>query len=419
MRVSGRFVFQKPADPCKFHLGRADRIPTNDPHEAGRRTAHGGKRDRSAADLGRADRAHKQGLECNPESTPASQGRTLVTASPARVAGPSRASHPGCWIGGSSLPSLAQFCNHDFRRSARRSGGGIGHELRMPGRRGSVEREAVPVAFFDRFAAEKEPRLGPDALPIRNRVERVSCSDGPIDRVRPDAVARCDVVWVVDIPIQRAVAPQDQKHVPRATQLARFLRISHPRPPVEAHASTQGNRSPSRIEGSADRCASTSHSFQPSGVPTRQWCRNAVAEWPRLASEAPGTGNGEDRQIPFLRLGVRSVAAWAPKTICINNSTQMMPHSPQHDEAPQAANASRASLLLSRDELIELTGTRQPARQRRWLDARGWAYVDAFGRSQHPRVARTVFASRMIGRDPTRKSPEPDFDALNRLARTS
>ena len=97
----------------------------------------------------------------------------------------------------------------------------------------------------------------------------------------------------------------------------------------------------------------------------------------------------------------------------------MMPHSPQHDEAPQAANASRASLLLSRDELIELTGTRQPARQRRWLDARGWAYVDAFGRSQHPRVARTVFASRMIGHDPTRKTPEPDFDALNRLARTS
>jgi len=97
----------------------------------------------------------------------------------------------------------------------------------------------------------------------------------------------------------------------------------------------------------------------------------------------------------------------------------MMPHSPQHDEAPQAANASRASLLLSRDELIELTGTRQLARQRRWLDARGWAYVDAFGRSQHPRVARTVFASWMIGRDPTRKTPEPDFDALNRLARTS
>ena len=97
----------------------------------------------------------------------------------------------------------------------------------------------------------------------------------------------------------------------------------------------------------------------------------------------------------------------------------MMPHSPQHDEAPQAADASRASLLLSRDELNELTGTRQPARQRRSLDEKGWPFVDAFGRGQHPRVARTVLASRMIGRDPTRKAPEPDFDALNRLARTS
>ncbi len=97
----------------------------------------------------------------------------------------------------------------------------------------------------------------------------------------------------------------------------------------------------------------------------------------------------------------------------------MMHHSRQQIEGPQAANASRASLLLNREELIELTGTRQPARQRQWLDARGWAYVDALGRSQYPRVARAVFEAGMMGRDPTRKAPEPDFDALNRLARTS
>ena len=71
--------------------------------------------------------------------------------------------------------------------------------------------------------------------------------------------------------------------------------------------------------------------------------------------------------------------------------------------------------LLSQDELVSLTGTKQPARQRRWLEARGWPYEDAYGRGSYPRVARFVFAEKMTGRDSCRKKPQPRYDALDRL----
>jgi hypothetical protein len=78
-----------------------------------------------------------------------------------------------------------------------------------------------------------------------------------------------------------------------------------------------------------------------------------------------------------------------------------------------------SSLLLSRCELIELTGTKQPTRQRRWLDSRGWPYMDAVGRNSHPRVARAVFDAKMMGRDPARAAPQPRFEALDHLKRSS
>ena len=94
-----------------------------------------------------------------------------------------------------------------------------------------------------------------------------------------------------------------------------------------------------------------------------------------------------------------------------------MPVSSPQTNAPNALPGDGAVLLLSRDELVALTGTVQPARQRRWLDARGWPYAEAFGRGSHPRVARFVFTEKMTGRDPCREAPKPRFDALDRLAR--
>jgi len=75
------------------------------------------------------------------------------------------------------------------------------------------------------------------------------------------------------------------------------------------------------------------------------------------------------------------------------------------------------TLLLSAEEVAELTGTIQPARQVRWLDERGWPYALANGRSQYPRVARSVFDAKMVGKDPTSAPPAPKLEALDRLAR--
>lgn len=51
------------------------------------------------------------------------------------------------------------------------------------------------------------------------------------------------------------------------------------------------------------------------------------------------------------------------------------------------------SLLLTSDEIHELTGLQQFAAQRRWLDANGWRYtIDARGR---PKISRSYFEKRM------------------------
>lgn len=55
------------------------------------------------------------------------------------------------------------------------------------------------------------------------------------------------------------------------------------------------------------------------------------------------------------------------------------------------------SLLLTRDELIELTGTRQAARQRRWLHDRRWPFIEALGRNSYPRVSREFVRQRLRG----------------------
>lgn len=51
------------------------------------------------------------------------------------------------------------------------------------------------------------------------------------------------------------------------------------------------------------------------------------------------------------------------------------------------------SLLLTPEELFELTGLQQHAAQRRWLESNGWRYeIDVRGR---PKVARAYFERKM------------------------
>lgn len=53
------------------------------------------------------------------------------------------------------------------------------------------------------------------------------------------------------------------------------------------------------------------------------------------------------------------------------------------------------SLLLSRDEVQELTGYRQAASQMRWLTDRGWRF--AVGADGRPRVMRAESERHLLG----------------------
>lgn len=76
--------------------------------------------------------------------------------------------------------------------------------------------------------------------------------------------------------------------------------------------------------------------------------------------------------------------------------------------------------ILSDDELAELTGYKQRAYQRRWLDARKWIYIES--RGKRPLVGR-MYARMKLGMvsptifdpAPPPVAPEwiPDFSRVN------
>jgi len=73
------------------------------------------------------------------------------------------------------------------------------------------------------------------------------------------------------------------------------------------------------------------------------------------------------------------------------------------------------ALVLTRDELVELTGTKQPKRMTAWLEERGWVYETSARRGDVPKVAHVYYESRMTGRrlphEPRRAAPRLDFFA--------
>ncbi len=59
--------------------------------------------------------------------------------------------------------------------------------------------------------------------------------------------------------------------------------------------------------------------------------------------------------------------------------------------------------LMSRDELLALTGTKQPKRMCAWLEARNWAHEPPARRGEIPRVLRSYRDARMSSVTPARE----------------
>ena len=87
----------------------------------------------------------------------------------------------------------------------------------------------------------------------------------------------------------------------------------------------------------------------------------------------------------------------------------------QTRQGPPVKPAAPDGLLLSREELTELTGTVQAARQRGWLERHGWPYLNPVGRGGYPRVSREVLRQKMSNTKETKTSSRPNFDALDRF----
>ncbi|MFN3630244.1 MAG: DUF4224 domain-containing protein [Casimicrobiaceae bacterium] len=60
-------------------------------------------------------------------------------------------------------------------------------------------------------------------------------------------------------------------------------------------------------------------------------------------------------------------------------------------------------LMLNRDELETLTGTKQPKRMCDWLTARQWVFEAPSRRGDVPKVDRAYYLARMSGQQPGSK----------------
>ncbi|MDR9865868.1 MULTISPECIES: DUF4224 domain-containing protein [Pseudomonas] len=61
-------------------------------------------------------------------------------------------------------------------------------------------------------------------------------------------------------------------------------------------------------------------------------------------------------------------------------------------------------MLLTRDEVADLTGYERPATQSRWLRENSFPFI--LGGDGHPKVLRQVVISRLGGQCETKRTPE-------------
>jgi hypothetical protein len=69
-------------------------------------------------------------------------------------------------------------------------------------------------------------------------------------------------------------------------------------------------------------------------------------------------------------------------------------------------------MLLTREQLITLTGYEQPKRMCAWLAIRGWVFEPPARRGDIPKVSVAYHDERMLGRAPTSKRIGPKLDFM-------
>ncbi len=74
-------------------------------------------------------------------------------------------------------------------------------------------------------------------------------------------------------------------------------------------------------------------------------------------------------------------------------------------------NTPASRLILTAEELQELTGYRQAKRMAEWLTERGWVFEPG-RRSEPPKVDRAYYLARMSGQAATPRRPAPRLDFL-------
>jgi Domain of unknown function (DUF4224) len=367
MRVSARFVFQRARRTCEFCLGRADRIPKTDTRPGPFSCCPGcATRCSSASPVASSGGPTRQSL-----SAPAQPGNG-PTPDALAVS-----------LGARTFAALRALRSNNICRRAspwcRRSTVTI---HLVPGRRGLVEQDPIAVGLLNCRCTEVQPRLWPRTFAMRLGEKWTSRANTLVHRVAMDDIALgnfFDVVVGID---QRDYSFHDCVHPLSAPALTCIFVCCHSTP------------------------------YPGFGLPSPKIS-------PTHLSSLQATLWYAAQRFYSLTLGVRGVSSLPDSKIHSNPATPAMNFPKAHQTDDRFADHGESSLLLSRQEIIALTGTKQPVRQRRWFDSRGWPYVDAMGRSAHPRVARSVFDEKMKRRDPSRAAPQPRFDALDRLARLS
>ncbi len=71
-----------------------------------------------------------------------------------------------------------------------------------------------------------------------------------------------------------------------------------------------------------------------------------------------------------------------------------------------------SDLLLHKQELIDLTGKKQPARMIDWLERNNWLYEMPDRKGDIPRVARVYFVARMTGAQLPGRRQRPRLDFM-------